>query len=183
MKRWVWTWLTTAAALSGCGARWVTGNDEAAPAASDASTAREVAVTLDAATTRPDVAAADAGACLATGVRCRGRRPGCCIGFCDYQPYGYGPGVCVVPQPDGEACTEDRGCTSGRCGDEVCRASACVDTGAGCDRDDGCCAGFCTASSTSYAPGRCALAQPVGAACDGPRWCVSGQCNDGLCAP
>jgi len=138
---------------------------------------------LDAEAKSPD-AAPDAPACLAAGVACRGTALRCCTGYCDYQPYGYsaGSGRCVAFVGEGEYCEESRRCASGRCVDEICRAATCAATDARCDSDGQCCAGFCTASAMSYAPGRCATAQPERAACDGARWCLSGRCVEGVCA-
>ncbi len=182
MKHGMW-WLVVA--LGACGPTVVSPALDGGPdamgedAPDDAPKAPDAAVVVDV------VPAEDvAPVCLALGARCRGVGGRCCDGYCDYQPYGYSTGSerCVAFLTDGEYCTEGRRCASGRCVDEVCRAAACVATDARCHDDATCCEGFCTASAMSYAPGRCAVAQPEGASCDGPRWCLSGRCVDGACA-
>jgi hypothetical protein len=177
MKRHGWLLL---AALGACAPVVVSPTTDAAPdAAAEAPDAAPEAGPDAAPDAAPEVAA-----CLAAGASCRGAALRCCAGYCDYDPYGYGStsGRCVVPLEAGEYCTESRRCASGRCVDELCRASSCAATGAQCYADEACCAGFCTASATSYAPGRCVVAQAVGAYCEGPRWCLTGRCVDSLCA-
>jgi hypothetical protein len=188
MKRWMWL---MAVALGACGPTVVSvsprgdaGRDDA-PEPPDAAAPEDVApdrVATELAA--PERAVPEGPLCLTTGAMCRGRALGCCTGFCDYQPYGYsnGSGRCVRFVGEGEYCEESRRCASGRCVDEICRATSCAATDARCWGDAQCCAGFCTASAMSYAGGRCALAQPAGASCDGARWCQSGRCVDGACA-
>lgn len=195
MKRGMWLMV---AALGACGPTVVSvsprddaGRDAelddapaVAPEPPDASPPEDVALDRGAREVGVPHIAPETPTCLTLGASCRGSALPCCTGYCDFQPYGYsnGSGRCVRPVGDGEYCEESRRCSSGRCVDEICRASTCAATDGRCWGDAQCCAGFCTASAMSYAGGRCAVAQPEGASCDGARWCLSGRCVDGACA-
>eukprot|EP00746_Dinoflagellata_sp_MGD_P064833 gnl/MRDRNA2_/MRDRNA2_27033_c0_seq1.p1 gnl/MRDRNA2_/MRDRNA2_27033_c0~~gnl/MRDRNA2_/MRDRNA2_27033_c0_seq1.p1 ORF type:complete len:489 (+),score=58.12 gnl/MRDRNA2_/MRDRNA2_27033_c0_seq1:216-1682(+) len=81
---------------------------------------------------------------------------------------------CVQPtmMADGNACSSDSQCASGRCDGGKCTSM--VPVGGGCDTDAECATAVC-------AKGKCIKEKSIGAQCARPKECASNICEGGAC--
>lgn len=103
----------------------------------------------------------------------------CCTGKCSVGAGSLDPGACIVPVADGQACTDNNYCISNFCDGGVCATASCQAADEVCDVAADCCSGLC--SNNGYAGSYCVPAQPDGYACQGPEYCASNVCDNGIC--
>jgi hypothetical protein len=128
---------------------------------------------------------------------------GCCEGtICSLEiVFSYGPGECVLPQPDGEYCWQDSQCASGHCVDTTCTSvlepvpepepepapepapepEPLGEGEEGCWWDGDCVDGLFCDGSFAYAPGTCRAPLADGEYCVWHSACASGECHNNLC--